>query len=53
MYLRDLSSFLIKIDQKVDHIKPPELPGARFQANTEGSAMYKVVCEMEVKYRFP
>jgi len=27
--------------------------GARFQANTEGSAMYKVVCEMEVKYRFP
>lgn len=27
--------------------------GARFQANTEGSPAYKVVCEMEVKYRFP
>ena len=27
--------------------------GARFQANTEGSSMYKVVCEMEIKYRFP
>ena len=27
--------------------------GARFQANTEGSNVYKVVCEMEVKYRFP
>ena len=27
--------------------------GARFQANTEGTKMYKVVCEMEVKYRFP
>lgn len=27
--------------------------GARFQANTQGADMYKVVCEMEVKYRFP
>ncbi len=27
--------------------------GARFQANTEGSATYKVVCEMLVKYKFP
>ena len=27
--------------------------GARFQANTEGSSNYKVVCEMLVKYRFP
>lgn len=27
--------------------------GARFQANTEGASVYKVVCEMEVKYRFP
>ncbi len=27
--------------------------GARFQANTEGSNTFKVVCEMEVKYRFP
>ena len=27
--------------------------GARFQANTEGSSVYKVVCEMEIKYRFP
>lgn len=27
--------------------------GARFQANTEGADTYKVVCEMEVKYRFP
>ena len=27
--------------------------GARFQANTEGSSIYKVVCEMQVKYRFP
>lgn len=27
--------------------------GARFVANTEGSGMYKVVCEMQVKYRFP
>jgi len=27
--------------------------GARFQANTEGEGTYKVVCEMEIKYRFP
>lgn len=27
--------------------------GARFQANTEGADTYKVVCEMEIKYRFP
>lgn len=27
--------------------------GARFQANTEGADTYKVVCEMELKYRFP
>lgn len=27
--------------------------GARFQANTEGGSTYKVVCEMQVKYRFP
>ena len=27
--------------------------GARFVSNTEGSSQYKVVCEMEVRYRFP
>jgi hypothetical protein len=27
--------------------------GARFQSNTEGSRQYKIVCEMEVRYRFP
>jgi hypothetical protein len=27
--------------------------GARFVSNTEGNSQYKVVCEMEVKYRFP
>ena len=27
--------------------------GARFQANTEGSQPYKVVAEMEIRYRFP
>jgi len=27
--------------------------GARFQANTQGSQSYKVVAELEVKYRFP
>ena len=27
--------------------------GARFQSNTEGSQSYKVVAEIEVKYRFP
>lgn len=27
--------------------------GARFQARTEGSERYKVVCEMLVKYKFP
>ena len=37
---------------QIPYTKFSEL-GARFQANTEGSAMYKVVCEMEVKYRFP
>ncbi len=27
--------------------------GARFQANTEGSQTYKVVAEIEIRYRFP
>jgi len=27
--------------------------GARFQSNTEGSTPYKVVAELEIKYRFP
>ena len=27
--------------------------GARFQANTEGSEQYKIVCEMLVTYKFP
>ena len=27
--------------------------GARFQANTEGSTPYKVVAELELRYRFP
>ena len=27
--------------------------GARFQANTSGSQNYKVVCELELRYRYP